>query len=144
MCMGYVGCGARGSCSMIGCVAQVCLKVHRWGQGHLHGTCCLTDGSYGKKVSWLLHVEGVLCFCSFHLCSEWQIHLITDCPLVNAARPSGPPLLSYYGVHGGNLHVECICGGMDAVAPLRTRSASSLQRRCLISGEPGDRSCQCS
>jgi hypothetical protein len=45
---------------------------------------------------------------------------------VNAARPSGPPLLSYYGVQVGTLHVECICGGMDAVAPLRTRSASSL------------------
>jgi hypothetical protein len=45
---------------------------------------------------------------------------------VNAARPSGPPLLSYYGVQVGTLHVECSCGGMAAVAPLRTRSASSL------------------
>jgi hypothetical protein len=25
-------------------VAQVSLKVHRWVEGHLHGTCCLTDG----------------------------------------------------------------------------------------------------
>jgi hypothetical protein len=38
---------------------------------------------------------------------------------VNAARPSGLPLLSYYGVQGGTLHVECICGGMDTVALLQ-------------------------
>jgi hypothetical protein len=25
-------------------VAQVSLKVHRWVEGHLHGTRCLTDG----------------------------------------------------------------------------------------------------
>jgi hypothetical protein len=25
-------------------VAQVSLKVHRWVEGPLHGTCCLTDG----------------------------------------------------------------------------------------------------
>jgi hypothetical protein len=36
--------------------------------------------------------------------------------------------LCYHGVQGGTLHAECICGGMYAVAPLLTRSASSLQR----------------
>jgi hypothetical protein len=69
-------------------------------------TCCLTDGLQNQKVSSLLHVEVVLCFCSVHLCSGRQIHLIADCPLVNAARPSGPPLLSYYGVQGSTLYVE--------------------------------------
>jgi hypothetical protein len=36
---------------------------------------------------------------------------------VNATRRSGLPLLCcHYGVQGGTLHVECICGGMDSVA----------------------------
>jgi hypothetical protein len=62
-------------------------------------------------------VKTALCFCSVHLCSQWQIQLIADCPLVNAARPPGLPLLCcYYGVQGGTLHVEYICGGMDTVA----------------------------
>jgi hypothetical protein len=31
-------------------VAQVGLKVHRWVEGHLHGTCCLKDGLYVQVV----------------------------------------------------------------------------------------------
>jgi hypothetical protein len=77
------------------------------------------------KVKSYLHVDIVLCFCSVHLCSEWRIQLIADCPLVNAARPLGLFLQWYYGVQGGTLHVESICGGMDAVALVWTRSASS-------------------
>jgi hypothetical protein len=46
---------------------------------------------------------------------------------VNATRPSGLPLLSYYGVQGGTLHVDCICGGMDAVAPCGPDCGPDLQ-----------------
>jgi hypothetical protein len=35
---------------------------------------------------------------------------------VSEACPSGLPLLCYYGVQGGMLHLECICGGIGAVA----------------------------
>jgi hypothetical protein len=43
------------------------------------------------KVILTLHVDIVLCFGSVHLCSEWRIQLIADCPLalVNAAPPLG-------------------------------------------------------
>jgi hypothetical protein len=34
---------AKCSAVLIG-VAQVSLKVHRWVEGRLHGTCCMTDG----------------------------------------------------------------------------------------------------
>jgi hypothetical protein len=37
---------------------------------------------------------------------------------VNAVRPSGLPLLCYYGVQSGMIHVECIFIGRDAVARL--------------------------
>jgi hypothetical protein len=79
-------------------------------------------GIMGKPIHV---VDRVLCFFSVHLCSEWQIQLIADCPLVKAARPLGLLLQWYYRVQGGMLHVESICGGMDAVAPVWTRSATS-------------------
>jgi hypothetical protein len=83
--MGYVSCGAKETCSLIGlCVAQVSLKVNRLVEGHLHGTCCLTDCLKGQMLSCLLHVDVVLCFCGVHVCSEWRIQQITDCPHVNA------------------------------------------------------------
>jgi hypothetical protein len=46
MCMGYIGCGTRGSCSMIDwlCWSGLSEGAQVGGQGHLHGTCCLTYG----------------------------------------------------------------------------------------------------
>jgi hypothetical protein len=81
--------------------------------------------SVRSKVILIIACRHSDVFLSVHLCSEWQIQLITDCPLVNATRRSGLPLLCYYGVQGGMLHIECICGGMDTVALVWTRSGSS-------------------
>jgi hypothetical protein len=83
-------------------------------------------------LSCLLHVDVVLCFRSVHLCSEWRIQQIEDCPLVNAARPSGLPLLCCNRVESGMLHVECICVGMDAEGPLWNRCCDLFPRATLI------------
>jgi hypothetical protein len=56
----------------------------------------------------------------------------SDCPLANAARPSGLPLLCYYGVQSGMLRVECICGRGDAVAPLWNRCCELFPRATLV------------
>jgi hypothetical protein len=113
-------------------VAQTSLKVHRWVEGHLHGACYLTDGLEVQMLSCLLLVDVVLCFYIVRLCSVWQIQQIRDCPLVNTARPSGLPLLCYDGVQSGTLHVECICVGRDAVAPLWNRCFELFPRAALF------------
>jgi hypothetical protein len=102
-----------GKCSaVLKGVAQVSPKVRSWVEGHLHSTCCLTDGLYLLMLSCLLHVGIVPCFCSVYLCSEWRIQQIAGCPLVNAARLLGLLLLCYFGIESGTLHIEYICGPM--------------------------------
>jgi hypothetical protein len=82
-------------------------------------------------LSCLLHVDVVLCFCSVHLCSEWRIQQIADCTLVIAARPLGLPLLYYYGVQDGTLHVEYFCVGRDTVALVIVSTAEQIPCLCI-------------
>jgi hypothetical protein len=51
---------------------------------------------------------------------------------VNAARPSGLPLLCPYGFQSGKLHVEFICVGRDAVVPLWSRCCELIPRVALM------------
>jgi hypothetical protein len=115
-----------------------------WCKGAMMGWLCCSGLSEGAQVwtgsppsyrlsdRWSVRLKVILSIACGHSavlfqCSsvlEWRIQLIADCPLVNAARPLGLLLQWYYCVQGGTLHVESFCGGMDAVAPVWTRSAS--------------------
>jgi hypothetical protein len=89
--------------------------------------------SYLLSDRWSVRLKVILLIACRHSAVFFQCSSVLrvadptdrDCPLVNAVRPLGLLLQWYYRVQGGTLHAESICGGMDAVAPVWTRSATS-------------------